>query len=115
MRKYYGRSHKGERAICVVPTMRSLNKTIMGTIGRNNFFHYLAIQGNGNCISLTHYFQQLFDRFNIENIRNAWIILDNASFYKNRNFMEMVHNFGHQLLYLPPYSPFFNPIENVFS
>jgi transposase len=39
------------------------------------------------------------------------IIMDNASFHKNEKTRELVEKAGHKLLYLPPYSPDLNPIE----
>jgi len=40
------------------------------------------------------------------------VIMDNASFHKNPQIEEMILNNGNKLLYLPPYSPDLNPIEN---
>ena len=43
------------------------------------------------------------------------IIMDNASFHKNNKTKELIEEAGHTLLYLPPYSPDFNPIEHKWS
>lgn len=43
------------------------------------------------------------------------IIMDNASIHKNRKTREIIEEAGHILLYLPPYSPDLNPIENRFA
>ena len=43
------------------------------------------------------------------------IIMDNASFHKVQGIKEMIVNAGHQLLYLPPYSPDLNPIEKKWG
>ena len=40
------------------------------------------------------------------------IILDNASFHKSAKLEIMAKENGHRLLYLPAYSPDFNPIEH---
>lgn len=45
----------------------------------------------------------------------AVIIMDNASFHKKNVLAEMVKSTGHRLLFLPPYSPDFNPIEQDFA
>jgi len=39
------------------------------------------------------------------------LIMDNASFHKSDRIQELVASVGCQVLYLPPYSPDFNPIE----
>ncbi len=43
------------------------------------------------------------------------VIMDNLSSHKGPRVREMIHASGAQLLYLPPYSPDFNPIEKAFS
>ena len=43
------------------------------------------------------------------------IILDNASFHKNKDLEAIAHDYGHEILFLPPYSPDFNPIEQDFA
>lgn len=46
---------------------------------------------------------------------NRVIIMDNASFHKNRMIKEAIELEGHRLLYLPPYSPDLNPIEHKWT
>jgi transposase len=43
------------------------------------------------------------------------VILDNLATHKIRGVHEAVEAAGAQLLYLPPYSPHFNPIEPMGS
>jgi len=43
------------------------------------------------------------------------LLLDNASFHKGKEMQEAVEAAGHVLLYLPPYSPDLNPIENKWA
>jgi transposase len=43
------------------------------------------------------------------------IVLDNLSAHKGGRVKEIVEGRGCELMYLPPYSPDFNPIEQVFS
>jgi transposase len=43
------------------------------------------------------------------------VVLDNLSSHKGPKVREMVEAAGASLLYLPPYSPDFNPIENAFA
>jgi transposase len=41
--------------------------------------------------------------------------MGNASFHNSQNTKELIENAGYYLLYLPPYSPDFNPIENYWA
>lgn len=43
------------------------------------------------------------------------VVMDNLSSHKGRRVREMIELAGACLLYLPPYSPDFNPIENAFA
>jgi transposase len=43
------------------------------------------------------------------------VILDNLQPHKAKGGREMIEAAGAKLLYLPPYSPDFNPIENMWS
>lgn len=46
---------------------------------------------------------------------NQTIIMDNAAIHKGEKTREIIEKHGHELLFLPPYSPDFNPIEKVFG
>ena len=43
------------------------------------------------------------------------LIMDNAAFHKTAHTRELIQQAGHTLLFLPPYSPDYNPIEQDFA
>jgi len=43
------------------------------------------------------------------------IIMDHATFHKKAIITKIAEGAGHHVLFLPPYSPDFNPIEQVFA
>ena len=43
------------------------------------------------------------------------VVMDNLSVHKSERVSEMIEGAGAEVLYLPPYSPEFNPIEEAFS
>jgi transposase len=43
------------------------------------------------------------------------VVLDNLSIHKVQGVRQAIEETGAQLAYLPPYSPDFNPIENLWS
>ena len=47
--------------------------------------------------------------------QNSTIIMDNATFHKTALTRQLIEEAGHTLLFLPPYSPDFNPIEKDFA
>jgi transposase len=42
-------------------------------------------------------------------------VWDNASYHKSKKIEEMLTKHGHTIIYLPPYSPELNPIENLWA
>jgi len=46
---------------------------------------------------------------------NSMIILDNASFHRKQILCEIAARYGVVILFLPPYSPELNPIENSWA
>lgn len=53
--------------------------------------------------------------FNCVN-KHSVVILDNASIHHVENVVDLIENqFGARLLFLPPYSPDLNPLEEVFA
>jgi len=47
-------------------------------------------------------------------IRNKTILMDNASFHKCKEIIRLIEHSGNRVLFIPPYSPQYNPIEIVF-
>ena len=47
--------------------------------------------------------------------KNSVVIMDNASFHKSLKTKEILAEHGHELEFLPPYSPDFNLIENKWA
>ena len=47
--------------------------------------------------------------------KKSVVIMDNASFYKSLETKEILSEHGHELEFLPPYSPDLNLIEHKWS
>jgi transposase len=46
---------------------------------------------------------------------NSVVVMDNAAFHKRDDIQEAVTSCGHELEFLPPYSPDLNPIEHAMG
>jgi transposase len=46
---------------------------------------------------------------------NTVIVMDNASFHRKSKLIGLAQSSGHRLIFLPPYSPEYNPIENFWA
>ena len=47
--------------------------------------------------------------------KESVFVIDNASFHKDASIKEILEKHKHSLLYLPPYSPQYNPIEKKWA
>ena len=46
---------------------------------------------------------------------NSVIIMDNAKIHHDADFISLLEGLGCHVVFLPPYSPDYNPIETAFS
>ena len=47
--------------------------------------------------------------------RQSVIVMDNATFHKRQDTEDLLNRYGHQILWLPPDRPDFNPIEQMWA
>jgi transposase len=47
--------------------------------------------------------------------KNSVLVMDNAQIHHNEFLVNFIESIGCKVLFLPPYSPDFNPIEFAFS
>ena len=115
MRLRRGRSLIGRRASLTVPALRSRNISICCTMSKQGTFFYKkqAMPYNGDTFLI--YIEELINKFHSLNLRNQIIIMDNVRFHHIGAVKEKIIEAGHVVVFLPPYSPFLNPIENMFS
>ena len=92
-----------------------------GAKGRTNVIGALLL-GALLTVSLfqTNVNTEIFTRWVIEDLIPklppcSVVILDNATFHKGAAMQKAIADAGHTLLYLPPYSPDFNPIEKKWA
>ncbi|MBF7684665.1 transposase, partial [Acinetobacter sp. B10A] len=47
--------------------------------------------------------------------QNSVIVMDNVAFHKRSDIQELLEHYGHQILWLPAYSPDLNSIEKTWA
>ena len=72
----------------------------------------ILFEGSTNAVLFNHWLKS--HRFKELNQRST-IIMDNATFHKTAATRQIIEQAGHTILFLPPYSPDFNPIEQDFA
>jgi transposase len=107
-----GRSRRGTRLIASVPYGHWKTTTFVAALRTNGLTAPLVIDGpiNGE-VFLAYVQQQLAPTLKPGDI----VVLDNLSSHKRAGVREAIESVGATLLYLPPYSPDFNPIEQAFA
>lgn len=115
MRQNYGRSMIGTRAIKIVPGLRNKNFSVCCAISKETILDFKIQKMAYNTEYFTDFIYQLIEKLRSLNIENAVLVLDNVPFHKSASIKTLIELNGHKILFLPPYSPFLNPIENFFS
>ena len=112
MTRLYGRSPRGERIYEYVPDVRYSCVSVLSTIRVDGTTNPFVYKGSMNGF--------LFAQYIIECVIPTLkpydiLIMDRLSSHMMPIISEMVEHAGANVLYLPPYSPDFNPIETFFS
>lgn len=107
-----GRSPSGSRLIASVPHGHWKTTTFLAGLRTTGLTAPLVVDGaiNGE-LFVAWVRQQLVPTLN----RGDIVIMDNLPVHKVRGVRQSIEAVGANLLFLPPYSPDFNPIENAFS
>jgi len=112
MARRYGRARRGERVVAAVPYGHRKTTTFVAGLRQDGLIAPLVLDGAMNGESFLSYVRQLL----VPCLRRGDIvIMDNLSSHKIRGVREAIEAVGASLLYLPPYSPDFNPIEQAFA
>ena len=108
----YAWSRRGRRAHAKAPRNWGKNVTLLASITEGGVGPCLAVEGP----TTREVFEAYLQRVLAPSLRPGRIlVLDNLSVHKGGRVREIVEEAGCELLYLPPYSPDLNPIEQAFS
>jgi transposase len=112
MSRRYARSLQGTRAYGERPDARGQNITMIGGVSLKGFIASLTFPGGTDTLAFQTYVTEVL----APNLwQGACVVMDNFSSHKVAGIKEAIVAVGAKLVYLPPYSPDFNPIENCWS
>jgi len=98
----------GKRKKCVVESPLKLKKkSLLMAISNNKIVNYLITEKNINS-------KIYLDFIKNSKMNNKVIICDNVPFHKTKQVVKEIEK-NNKLIFIPPYSPEYNPIEMVFS
>jgi transposase len=109
----YGWAKKGKRAHQKAPRNWGKNITLLSSINKERGMGAsLVVEGSTNGAVFETYLEDVL----LPTLkRGQVVVMDNLSAHKGERVRELIEEKGCELIYLPPYSPDYNPIEQAFS
>jgi len=105
-------SKRGERAHCSLPRNRGRNTTLLASMSVEGMGPSLAVEGATTRLVFETYVEKVL----LPGLRRGQIVvMDNLTAHKGDRTRELIESADCELVYLPPYSPDLNPIEEAFS
>ena len=112
MTRHYGRAAGKTRAVDKTPENTPRNTTVLSSVRLTGETSYTTYSGG----TTGEIFVDYLERVLIPTLEKGDIvIMDNMRSHHIKKVAEVLENAGMKLLYLPPYSPDFNPIEKMWS
>jgi transposase len=112
MARLRGRARKGQRLRAAVPHGHWKTTTFVGALRISGLTAPMVLDGPINGV----WFQAYVDQVLAPTLSPGdVVIMDNLGSHKGAGVRAAIEATGAKLLYLPPYSPDFNPIENAFA
>jgi transposase len=108
----YGWSRRGKRLHFEVPRNWGVNLTLLSSMSIEGMGPSMAVEGP----TTKAVFEAYVERVLAPGLKpGQLVVMDNLSSHKSSRIKELIEGRGCELLYLPPYSPDLNPIEEAFS
>jgi transposase len=105
-------SRRGARAHLWAPRNRGKNTTLLASMSSEGMGPTLAVEGSANKAVFEAYVEWVL----APSLRAGQVVvMDNLSAHKGEEVRELIEERGCELLFLAPYSPDYNPIEEAFS
>ena len=108
----YARAPKGERAYGQAPRNYGKNLTLIASISTAGMSEAMTLEGavDGEA------FEAYIERWLAPSlVAGQVVVMDNLSVHKRDKVRELIETKDCRVLFLPPYSPDYNPIEHAFS
>jgi transposase len=112
MTRRYGRAPRGERVVDHVPAGKYHSTTMLGALRQDGTVAAMVYEGGTDVAVM-----QAFAEGELRRILRPRdiVVMDNLSAHKDARVIAAIESAGAIGCYLPPYSPDFNPIEEMWS
>ncbi|KAG1298400.1 hypothetical protein G6F66_001759 [Rhizopus arrhizus] len=110
-------SKKGTPAVVSVPMTKAKATSILGAISANGLINVsLRVPKRtvtGHYLSFLKATLDEMDKY--PEMKGHYLVMDNAPIHSSTDIGNYIHSRGYPYVYLPPYSPELNPIEQFWS
>jgi transposase len=108
----YAYSPVGERAFFKIPRNRGANTTLLTSLHQGGMGPSMAVEG----ATTSRVFETYVERLLAPTLKPGQVVvMDNLGAHRPKRIRELIEERGCELVYLPPYSPDLNPIEEALS
>jgi transposase len=112
MTRRYGRAPRGHRVHDAVPKNFGRNISILGALSWHGMNAVMTVEGAVDTAVFRAYVKHVL----VPTLRAGdVVVMDNLSVHKAPDIESLITGTGAQLIYLPPYSPDWSPIEPCWS
>lgn len=109
----YAYAPVGERAFFEIPRNRGTNTTLLSSLHLGGMEPSMAVEEGA---TIKEVFEAYVAHFLVPALRpGQLVVMDNLGAHRPKRVRELIEGKGCELVYLPPYSPDLNPIEEAFS
>ncbi len=112
MTRLFGRAPRGQRVTDSTPQYYGENITLLGALSVNGVEALMSVNGATDAEVFLSFLREVLAPTLAE---GDVVVVDNLGAHRAAGVREAVEARGARLLYLPPYSPDFNPIERCWS
>jgi transposase len=110
--RLYARAPRGERAFGKVPRNWGKNLTLIAAMSAEGIGQAMSVEGATDGVA----FEAYVKHFLVPTLKEGQVVvMDNLQVHKSTKVRKLVEDAGASVLFLPPYSPDFSPIEEAFS
>ena len=108
----YAYSKKGTKVIGRVPGRKYKRTGLVAAMMNKSIIAPLQYDGSMDSVLFEYWFEHCLMPAIAP---SSTIILDNASFHSKSRLIPLAQKYGHRLIFLPPYSPELNEVENFWG
>jgi transposase len=108
----YGYAPRGERLHLSVPRSRGKNTTLLSSMTIEGMGPSLTVEG----ATTSRIFETYVEKVLVPSLEPGQIVvMDNLGAHRPKRIRQLIEQQDCELLYLPAYSPDYNPIEEAFA